>query len=39
MLLLDNVTKKYQGNLILDEISYEFPDAGFYVIHGDNGCG
>lgn len=39
MLVLDNVTKKYQGNLILDEISYDFPDAGFYVIHGDNGCG
>ncbi len=39
MLSLENVTKKYGDKLVLDNMSFEFPDSGFVAISGRSGIG
>ena len=36
---LVDIAKAYEGNIILDELSFEFNAGGTYVIMGANGCG
>jgi ABC-2 type transport system ATP-binding protein len=39
MIKLDNITKKYDGNIVLDDISLKFEDGKIYGIVGRNGSG
>ena len=39
MLKIDNLIKKYQNNIILNNISYDFSGNKIYLIRGDNGSG
>ncbi|MBQ9815302.1 MAG: ABC transporter ATP-binding protein [Lachnospiraceae bacterium] len=39
MFALENVTKKYGDKLVLDSMSFEFPDSGFVAISGRSGIG
>ena len=39
MLELKNITKKFNNNIVLDNLNYKFSDTGLYVINGDNGSG
>ena len=34
-----NVKKNFGERVILDDISYQFNDHGFYIVVGDSGCG
>ena len=36
---LINVIKKYDDNLIFDNLSFKFNEVGFYGIIGPSGCG
>lgn len=39
MFNLMNISKKYNEDIILDEVSYSFKDKGFYSILGESGSG
>ncbi len=39
MLKLNNITKKYKENIILDDISFDFSNPGLYILRGINGSG
>lgn len=39
MLELKNITKKFNNNIVLDNLNYKFSETGLYVINGDNGSG
>ena len=39
MIELKNITKKFNNNIVLDNLNYKFSDTGLYVINGDNGSG
>ncbi len=39
MLKLNNITKKYKDNIILDDISIDFSNPGLYILRGINGSG
>ncbi len=39
MIELKNITKKFNNNIVLDNLSYKFSETGLYVINGDNGSG
>jgi len=39
MIELKHLSKSYNGRKVLDDISFVFPDQGFYLITGENGCG
>ena len=39
MIKIDNLIKKYQDKIILDNISYEFKRGSIYFIKGENGSG
>lgn len=39
MLELKHISKKFQERVILDDISFTFPDIGFIGIKGESGCG
>lgn len=39
MLELKNITKKFNNNIVLDNLNYKFSEIGLYVINGDNGSG
>ena len=39
MIELKNITKKFNNNIVLDNLNYKFSETGLYVINGDNGSG
>lgn len=39
MLVLDKLTKKFDGETILDSLSFTFDDTGLYFLKGENGSG
>ena len=39
MITFENVTKKYGDKAVLDNLSFELPDAGFVAISGRSGIG
>ena len=39
MLKLNNITKKYKENIILDDINFDFSNPGLYILRGINGSG
>ena len=39
MIKLTSITKHYGKRTILDDVSFEIPTGGFYVLRGDSGCG
>lgn len=39
MILINNLRKKYNGNLIFENVNLIFKDKGFYSIFGKSGCG
>lgn len=39
MLELKHISKKFDQHMILDDISFQFPDTGFIGIKGESGCG
>ena len=39
MIELKNITKRFNNNIILDNLNYKFLETGLYVINGDNGSG
>lgn len=36
---LENISKKYDGNVLIESFSYSFPDKGLYLITGNSGFG
>ena len=39
MIELKNITKRFNNNIVLDNLNYKFLETGLYVINGDNGSG
>ncbi len=39
MIELKNITKRFNNNIVLDNLNYKFSETGLYVINGDNGSG
>lgn len=39
MYKLNNVTKKYRNQIILDEVSFDFPERGLVCLMGESGTG
>lgn len=39
MIELKNITKRFNNNIVLDNLNYKFSETGLYVIYGDNGSG
>ena len=39
MIELKNITKKFNNNIVLDNLNYKFSETGLYIINGDNGSG
>lgn len=39
MIELKNITKRFNDNIVLDNLNYKFSETGLYVINGDNGSG
>lgn len=39
MLKVKHLTKKYQNRVILDDLSFSFPNTGLIAIVGESGCG
>lgn len=39
MIELKNITKRFNNNIVLDNLNYKFLEIGLYVINGDNGSG
>lgn len=39
MILIDNLTKKYNDRIILNKINISFKNNGFYSFYGKSGCG
>jgi ABC-type multidrug transport system ATPase subunit len=39
MVKLINLSKKYDGKTVVDNLTFEFPRAGFIAICGPSGCG
>ncbi|MCH5179667.1 MAG: ABC transporter ATP-binding protein [Erysipelotrichales bacterium] len=39
MLKVKHLTKKYQNRVILDDLSFTFPNTGIIAIVGESGCG
>ena len=39
MIELKNITKKFNNNIVLDNLNYKFLETGLYIINGDNGSG
>ncbi|MFA6830308.1 MAG: ATP-binding cassette domain-containing protein [Bacilli bacterium] len=39
MIELNNLCRNFKFNQVLKGITYSFPDHGFYLLTGDNGCG
>lgn len=39
MIKLNNISKKYDSNIIFENLSYEFKDNGFYFLLGKSGSG
>lgn len=37
MIELKNITKRFNDNIVLDNLNYKFSETGLYVINGDNG--
>lgn len=39
MIELKNITKRFNNNIVLDNLNYKFLETGLYIINGDNGSG
>lgn len=39
MIELKNITKRFNNNIVLDNLNYKFSETGLYIINGDNGSG
>lgn len=39
MLVLENLSKKFKQNMILDHVNYSFKEGNIYLIRGKNGVG
>lgn len=39
MIELKTITKRFNNNIVLDNLNYKFSETGLYVINGDNGSG
>lgn len=39
MIQIKNLSKKYDEQIILDNVNFKFPDSGFVCIVGESGCG
>lgn len=39
MIELKKITKRFNNNIVLDNLNYKFSETGLYVINGDNGSG
>lgn len=39
MIELKNITKRFNNNIVLDNLNYKLSETGLYVINGDNGSG
>lgn len=39
MIELKNITKRFNNNIVLDNLNYKFLETGLYTINGDNGSG
>lgn len=39
MITLDNISRSFEGKTVIKDLSFTFPDKGFFALMGPSGCG